>query len=202
MKKNTAIFFAAAMTLAIAQPAFAELYDPTNSGGNFQAYLAKIFTGLGVILGLGAIAMIVYAGFRMVISQGDSEAVAKAKTSLQWTISGFALITLAFVIVNGISLFLKAKQIQEGTGGLTNPLPSSNITTVASTIFTSFLGIAGLITILLLIINGFRYITAHGNDEQSAQAKQGLLWAIVGLIIILLAYVIISAVAKLINSPI
>jgi hypothetical protein len=40
---------------------------------------------------------------------------------------------------------------------------------------------------------------ARGDDKQVGNAKTGILWSLVGLVIILFAYVIITAVAKLIS---
>ncbi len=61
----------------------------------------------------------------------------------------------------------------------------------------SFLGIVFLVMILLA---GFTYLTAGGNDERAASAKHTLFNAIIGIIIILSANSIVMYVVKAFNG--
>ncbi|MFC1640781.1 hypothetical protein ACFL2D_01885 [Patescibacteria group bacterium] len=54
--------------------------------------------------------------------------------------------------------------------------------------------ITGAFAILMLIIGGFRYITSAGNDKQVQAAKTTMTYAIVGLVIVLLSYVIAATI--------
>jgi hypothetical protein len=56
------------------------------------------------------------------------------------------------------------------------------------------LGIAGAITVLVIIIAGLRFITAQGNPQEVAKARGTLLYAIIGLVIIMSAEAIVSFV--------
>jgi hypothetical protein len=56
------------------------------------------------------------------------------------------------------------------------------------------LALAGLIAILFLIIGGFRYITAGGNEDTTEAAKHTILNAIIGIVVIILAYVILRVI--------
>lgn len=56
--------------------------------------------------------------------------------------------------------------------------------------------VAGVIAVLFLIIGGFRYITAHGNEEQAEGAKKTILHAIIGLIVIILSFVIVQVISQ------
>lgn len=56
------------------------------------------------------------------------------------------------------------------------------------------LGITGAVAVLFIIYGGFRYITASGNQTNMQAAKDILIKAIIGLVIVLVAYVIIQAV--------
>lgn len=58
------------------------------------------------------------------------------------------------------------------------------------------LAIAGTIAVLFLIIGGFRYITAHGNEEQAEGAKKTIQHAIIGLVVIILSFVIIIVISN------
>jgi heme/copper-type cytochrome/quinol oxidase subunit 2 len=58
------------------------------------------------------------------------------------------------------------------------------------------LGIVGLIAVLFLIIGGFRYVTSAGNEEAAGQAKKMITNAIIGIVIIILAFVIVRVVVN------
>ena len=198
------LFFVHTSSAAICDSNSAILCNPTHAS-SIEVFIGYILTAVGVIIGILAIVMLVYSGFRMIVSQGKEEDVAKAKSSFQWTITGFLLAVFAFVLVSAISQFLGAPS---GTtpaptpGGVTNPIGSADYLTLSNVIFNNVATVIGLIAILFIIINGFRYLTAGGNEQQTEQAKQGLQWAIIGLAAVLLAYVIIAATAQLINAPI
>ena len=61
------------------------------------------------------------------------------------------------------------------------------------------LSIAGAIAILFIIVGGIQYITAQGEDAAGA-AKSRILNAIIGLVIILLAYAITSYLVGLLKG--
>lgn len=50
------------------------------------------------------------------------------------------------------------------------------------------------VAILFVVIGGFRYITSQGNPEQVGKAKNTILYAIVGLIVCIIAQAVVSLV--------
>jgi len=54
--------------------------------------------------------------------------------------------------------------------------------------------IAGGIAVIFIILGGISYLTAYGNEEKASAGKKTITWAIIGLIIILLAEVLVSFV--------
>lgn len=53
-----------------------------------------------------------------------------------------------------------------------------------------FLGILGIIFLALVIYAGYNWMTARGNEEKITKAKSTLITSIIGLVIIVSAYVI------------
>lgn len=53
-------------------------------------------------------------------------------------------------------------------------------------------GIMAVVALLLIVINGMQYIHASGDPQKVAQARQGILYSIVGLIVVLAAATIVS----------
>jgi len=61
-------------------------------------------------------------------------------------------------------------------------------------IINAVLGFLGVVLIVIIIYAGFLWMTAGGSEEQVGKAKQWMINAIIGLVIVLLAYAITSFV--------
>lgn len=62
------------------------------------------------------------------------------------------------------------------------------------------LGILGLVAVIMILIGGFRWMTAGGNEEKVETAKKILTAAIIGLIIVLLAWAIVTFALGTLNN--
>lgn len=60
--------------------------------------------------------------------------------------------------------------------------------------------LAGVVAFFFLVFSGFTYLTAGGNAENAKKGLQGILNATIGLIIIALAWVLITAVVSVTNN--
>ncbi len=79
--------------------------------------------------------------------------------------------------------------------GLTNPSPrAGSFGDLLVTVINALLLFAGAIAVLFLIIGGFRYIISSGSPEQVEGAKKTILYALLGLIIIFIAYILVQVV--------
>jgi hypothetical protein len=58
------------------------------------------------------------------------------------------------------------------------------------------LGFSAAVAILFIIYGGLQYVTAAGNEKRAESAKQTLTFAVIGLIVILLANVIVAIVGS------
>jgi hypothetical protein len=54
--------------------------------------------------------------------------------------------------------------------------------------------VAGVIAVIMLMVSGFKYITADGDATQISNAKKSLIYAIVGLVVVALAQFIVRFV--------
>ncbi|MFA5926700.1 MAG: hypothetical protein WCT32_05675 [Patescibacteria group bacterium] len=59
--------------------------------------------------------------------------------------------------------------------------------------------VAGVAAFIFLLYSGFLYLTSGGNSEQTKKATQGIVSAIIGMIVIILAYVIVTAVKDVVK---
>lgn len=76
------------------------------------------------------------------------------------------------------------------------PAGNISITGVILTLINISLLIVGLLSVLFVIIGGFRYVLAHGNEEQAEGAKKTILHAVTGLVIVILSFVIVRVISS------
>ncbi|MFA5158306.1 MAG: hypothetical protein WC451_03940 [Patescibacteria group bacterium] len=71
----------------------------------------------------------------------------------------------------------------------------NNVSTIANNVINFVLIIAGIMAIVYLIYSGILYITAAGNPDAAKKGQQGVINAIIGIVIIVLAYFIARSIA-------
>jgi hypothetical protein len=69
-------------------------------------------------------------------------------------------------------------------------LPKGEISDVIIRIVQYVLGLVGVVLFAMLIYGGFMYMTSAGNEEQIKKAKNVLTYAIIGIVIIAMAFLI------------
>ncbi len=69
-----------------------------------------------------------------------------------------------------------------------------SLTSIITKIIKAILGASGFILLLLFIYSGFTWMTAGGNEEKVKKAKNTLKNAVIGLLIVVLAWVVIDFV--------
>ena len=73
---------------------------------------------------------------------------------------------------------------------------SGNIYTIVNKATSAFLGLLAIIFFTLTVWAGVRWMTARGNEEYSKKAKETLEASVIGLVIILASYALVSFVFK------
>jgi hypothetical protein len=56
------------------------------------------------------------------------------------------------------------------------------------------LAIAGALALLIITLSGFRYITSAGDPQKMSKAKNGIVYALIGLVIAILAQSLVAFV--------
>ncbi len=78
------------------------------------------------------------------------------------------------------------------SGGFTT---CTNLTCVVTKAIDLFLYFAGVIAVIFLIIGGYWYITSAGNEESAEKGKKTLINSIIGLVVVILSYAIITVIS-------
>jgi hypothetical protein len=71
---------------------------------------------------------------------------------------------------------------------------------VIQTVVNAFLALVGLIAVIVIIFAGFRYITSGGDEEATGAAKNQIIFALIGLVIIVLSAVIVNFILGIFPS--
>ncbi len=82
----------------------------------------------------------------------------------------------------------------QGTRSILNPLSSQTIPEFLYKILDVLLTFAIPIIVLYIMYAGYLFVTAAGNEGQISTAKNALLWAVVGGVIVLGAKLIVSVI--------
>lgn len=80
-------------------------------------------------------------------------------------------------------------------GGATG-LGSKDVRTTIASIINVALGLLGIVAVVIILIGGFEWMTAGGNEEKTGEARNRIFAGIIGLAIILSAYAIAQFVIK------
>jgi hypothetical protein len=81
--------------------------------------------------------------------------------------------------------------------------PTSNFTSsgLIGKIISEFLpyifGIAGFITIIMIVISGIQFITSSGNPEAAGAARGRLVFALIGFGLIVMSFVILQLIDEI-----
>lgn len=101
------------------------------------------------------------------------------------SLMSFAPSVFAVGLLEGTS---QVEAVSTATGGETT------IRGLVLTIVNYFLGFLGLLAVIMVIYGGVTYVASAGNDEAVGKAKKIIMYAVIGLIIVLLSFVLVRAV--------
>ncbi len=85
-----------------------------------------------------------------------------------------------------------------------NTTAANTFSSLVGTILYWVLAIVALIAFIYLIMSGIKYITSGGDAAKATEARNGIINAIIGIIVIVLAYVILNFAFKVgigVNNP-
>lgn len=80
------------------------------------------------------------------------------------------------------------------------PTSGNGLSGIASKVVNFLSVIVGVVAVIMIIVGGFRYITSGGESGNVSGAKNTLIYAIVGLIIVALAQFIVHFVLSNLGS--
>ena len=79
-------------------------------------------------------------------------------------------------------------------------LGTREVRDVATNVIQTLLGVLGILALVIILVGGFRWMTAMGNEDQVATAKKTITAGVIGLVIIFFAYAIVAFVFNVVGG--
>ena len=79
----------------------------------------------------------------------------------------------------------------DGSGNCTK---DNSLTNVIRRIINIFSIVIGILAVIMIMVSGFKYVTANGDTGNLTSAKQTLIYAIVGIVVVALSQFIVRFV--------
>ncbi len=109
----------------------------------------------------------------------------------------FSLFSIIVADQNNFALAATSSttKINLGSGTLPNQAGGiSDVRGLARTVINVLLGLATTVAVIFIIIGGYQYIGSGASEDLKAKSKKTLMWAISGLIVIILAAVLVNTI--------
>jgi len=109
-------------------------------------------------------------------------------------------------LLPSLALAQTKDDICEGVGitanqsGCTAPADSPTVDSVVQTVINILSVIVGIIAVIMIIIAGLKYITSTGETNNVNSAKNTILYAVIGLVVVVLAQVIVRFVLNKVSQ--
>lgn len=159
--------------------------------------LHDIFAAIGYI----SIALITFGGYMYITSSGDPGKATKARKTLTSAVIGLILVLLANVIVDTVVKTINIAGSDCSGSGLLAGVKIPNCTsdenagaTIFANIFGQALSAGGIMAVGFIVYGGISYITSNGSPDKARKALRTLIFAAVGLVIVVAAAVITNFV--------
>lgn len=105
------------------------------------------------------------------------------------------------IVLLGIALFAtsheamaQASEVQDGVNSIGGTGSSGNLMTGVRRLTDVFLFLIGAVSVIMIIFGGFKYVTSGGDSSGVTSAKNTILYAVIGLVVAMLAYAILDFV--------
>ncbi len=114
---------------------------------------------------------------------------------------GFALAAPAAVSADDAKSVV-CDSIGAGTDCSKDPSNGTNVNNLVKLIINTLSLLIGVVAVIMIMVSGFKYITANGDANKVSSAKNTLIYALIGLVVAALAQVLVQFVLnKALTTP-
>lgn len=109
----------------------------------------------------------------------------------------FLAVVLAFLALSGISFAQIGNICPPGAICIQNPLQCTSIPDCAGRLIAALLAIAVPVVSIMVLVGGFRLMTAGGSPEKVESGRKIILYAVVGFVVVLGANAVVAILRSL-----
>lgn len=172
------------------QPQPSGFQNPLGGITDFNSLLNKIIEWLINIGTLIAVVMVIYSAILYISSGGKDTQVTTARKSLQWSLVGLAIMLIGQGWVGVIQSFLGVSGVP--AGGTT----VDSLFEIFKKAVRYIFGFAFAAGLALIIWGGLDWMKAGGDSGKVAEARNKLLYGLIGITIMIGVLTIISVIAS------
>ncbi len=77
---------------------------------------------------------------------------------------------------------------------------NDNLMSILESVINTLLLLIGIIAVIVIIVNGIRFATSDGDSNRVASARNGIIYAVVGIVVAMMAYAIVRFVVNNVNT--
>jgi hypothetical protein len=118
----------------------------------------------------------------------------KIKLLLVTIFTGFSVAAIAAVPVGAIEVFDECENIPDSAVCQSTGTEGDDLPSMAQIIVNTLLVVLGMVAVVMIVVGGFRYTLSRGEASEIKTAKDIILYAIIGLIVAIMAYAIVNFV--------
>lgn len=150
-----------------------------------------LYTTMEYIAGAVGVLVIIISGIGYTLSAGNEDSMKKNQNRILWAAAGLFIISIAEFVIKDI-LF----------PDLGTKLPNISKGMLLIKSFTNFMsGFVSTISFGLMLYAGYLYISGGVNEEGLAKAKKAIIAGVVGILLSLGAFGLVSTLIKTDSSP-
>lgn len=153
----------------------------------------NVLTDISIAVGYLALGFIIYGGYLYIMSQGDPGKMAKGKKALTSAVIGTVIAASAVVIVNTAksALLISASEGWQ---------QSSKVQDIIDNAFNWAFAMGGIVAVAFIVKGAIEYVVSQGDPGKVSKATRSIIYAVIGLVVVLLAFAITTFIFNTIGD--
>ena len=161
---------------------------------NILLIATNVLNDLIIIATYLVLGYVIYGGYLYIFASGDVAKVANGKKTLIRAFIGLAIVMSAKAIISTIHIVFLGNN---GAFVLNSGIKSNEV--ITNTI-NWFIGTAGVIALIYVVIGGIGYITSAGDSAKLQKSKNTIFYSLIGLIICAISLAATAFVSNMIRE--
>ena len=162
--------------------------------------LANVLTSMSVLAAYLVLGFVIYGGYLYIFSSGDPGKIQTSKKTLTRAFIGLSIVTLSNVILTAIRFAFLNGQSWDSCALIGATSECIAPTDVVTNTIQWFIGSAGIVALIFVIIGGIGYTTSAGDQGKLQKAKNTIIYALIGIIVVTIAEILVSFVSGIIRD--